>query len=56
MLGGLASHLERKYPKVVTTYIGLALAMAVFFAPVWGEFALGSSAANMRLWFPAWRP
>ena len=55
MLGGLASHLERKYPKVITTYIGLAFAMAVFFAPVWGEFALTATAANMRLWFPTWR-
>jgi dolichyl-phosphate-mannose-protein mannosyltransferase len=56
MLGGLASRLERKYPKVITTYVGLVLAMAIFFAPVWGEFAVSSTAANLRLWFPKWRP
>lgn len=56
MLGGLAANLERKYPKVITTYVGLVLAMAIFWAPVWGEFAVTSSAANMRLWFPTWRP
>lgn len=56
MLGGLAANLERKYPKVITTYVGLVLAMAIFWAPVWGEFAVTSTAANMRLWFPTWRP
>jgi dolichyl-phosphate-mannose--protein O-mannosyl transferase len=56
MLGGLASHLERRYPKVIATYVGLALAMAIFFAPVWGEFPLTTHAANLRLWFPTWRP
>jgi dolichyl-phosphate-mannose--protein O-mannosyl transferase len=55
MLGGLAAHLERKYPKVITTYVGLVLAMAIFFAPVWGEFSLSATATNMRLWFPTWR-
>jgi dolichyl-phosphate-mannose-protein mannosyltransferase len=55
MLGGLAAHLERKYPKVITTYVGLVLVMAIFFAPVWGEFSLSATATNMRLWFPAWR-
>jgi dolichyl-phosphate-mannose-protein mannosyltransferase len=55
MLAGLASHLERKYPKVITTYVALALAMAIFFAPVWGEFPLTPFAANLRLWFPNWR-
>ena len=56
MLGGLAANLERKYPKVITTYVAVALAMAIFFAPVWGEFPLSTTAANMRLWFPKWRP
>ena len=55
MLAGLASHLERKYPKVITTYLGLALAMAIFFAPVWGELPLSPAAVNMRLWFTPWR-
>jgi hypothetical protein len=29
--------------------------MAIFFAPVWGEFPLTPWAANLRLWFPTWR-
>jgi dolichyl-phosphate-mannose--protein O-mannosyl transferase len=56
LLAGLMAKLERRYPWLVTSYLGLALAMAIFFAPVWGEFSLTSSAANLRLWFPAWRP
>lgn len=55
MLGGLAARLERSYPKVITVYVGLVLAMAIFFAPVWGELALSAKAANLRLWFPSWR-
>jgi dolichyl-phosphate-mannose--protein O-mannosyl transferase len=56
MLAGLAAHLERKHGKWIAGYIGLALAMSIFFAPVWGEFAITSSTANLRLWFHNWRP
>ena len=56
MLAGLAAHLERKHGKVIAGYVGLALAMALFFAPVWGEFAVTSATANQRLWFHGWRP
>ena len=56
MLAGLAAHLERKHGKVIAGYVGLALAMALFFAPVWGEFAVTAATANQRLWFHGWRP
>jgi hypothetical protein len=56
MLAGMAAHLERKYPKVIAGYIGFALVISLFYAPVWGEFALTTTAANYRLWFPKWRP
>ena len=56
MLAGLASHLERKYPKWVASYIGLALVVSLYYAPVWGEFALSTAAAHHRLWFATWRP
>ena len=56
MLAGLAAQLERKHGKWIAGYIGLALAMSLFFAPVWGEFSISTAAANARLWFPTWRP
>jgi dolichyl-phosphate-mannose--protein O-mannosyl transferase len=56
MLAGFAAHLERKHGKWIACYIGLALAVSIFYAPVWGEFALSSAAIKYRLWFPAWRP
>ena len=56
MIAGMAAHLERKHGKVIAGYVGLALAMSLFFAPVWGEFAISTAAANHRLWFHAWRP
>jgi dolichyl-phosphate-mannose--protein O-mannosyl transferase len=56
LLAGLAAHLERKHAKAIAIYIGLTLAMSLYFAPVWGEFAISTSTANLRLWFPGWRP
>jgi dolichyl-phosphate-mannose--protein O-mannosyl transferase len=56
MLGGIAAHLEKKHAKLVMGYIGVALAISLFYAPVWGEFSLSSAAASYRLWFPTWRP
>jgi len=55
-LGGLAAYLERKRPKMILVFVGLVLAMAVFFAPIWGEIPIRESAANWRLIFPGWRP
>ena len=56
MLAGMAAHLERKYPRFIAVYIGLALVISLYYAPVWGEFAMTASAAHHRLWFPTWRP
>jgi dolichyl-phosphate-mannose--protein O-mannosyl transferase len=56
MLAGFAAHLEKKHAKLIAGYIGLALAVSIFYAPVWGEFALSTAAANHRLWFVTWRP
>ena len=55
MLGGIAAHLEHKHGKVIASYIGLALAMALFFAPVWGEFPITVASSHHRLWFHNWR-
>jgi hypothetical protein len=40
----------------VLVFVGLALAMAIWFAPIWGEFSMREYAANRRLIFPGWRP
>ena len=56
MIAGMSARLERRHGKWVTGYIGLALALALFFAPVWGEFALTSASINHRLWFHSWQP
>jgi dolichyl-phosphate-mannose-protein mannosyltransferase len=56
MLAGFAAHLEKKHGKWIAGYIGLALAVSIFYAPVWGEFSLSTAAANHRLWFVTWRP
>jgi dolichyl-phosphate-mannose--protein O-mannosyl transferase len=55
-LGGLMAFLERKRPRTVLVFVGLALAMAIWFAPIWGEFSMREYAANRRLIFPGWRP
>ena len=56
LLGGIAAHLEKKHAKLVMGYIGVALVISLFYAPVWGEFSLSTAAASYRLWFPTWRP
>jgi dolichyl-phosphate-mannose-protein mannosyltransferase len=56
MLAGFAAHLEKRHGKLIAGYIGLALAVSIFYAPVWGEFSLSTAAANHRLWFVTWRP
>ena len=55
MIAGLAERLERKHNKWIASYIGLVLAVSLYYAPVWGEFALSTTAAHHRLWFAAWR-
>jgi dolichyl-phosphate-mannose--protein O-mannosyl transferase len=56
MLAGLCAHLERKHGKLIAGYIGVALLVSLFYAPVWGEFPMSVAAAHARLWFPNWRP
>jgi len=56
MLAGLAAYLERRRPRWVVSYLGLALAVSIFYAPVWGEFPMTSKSANYRLFIKSWRP
>jgi dolichyl-phosphate-mannose--protein O-mannosyl transferase len=55
-LGGIAAYLERTRPRTVLIFVGLALVVAIYFAPVWGEFSMREYAANRRLIPPTWRP
>ncbi len=56
MLGGLVAYSERKRPKTVLLFVALALVVAIYFAPVWGEFSIREQVANRRLIPPGWRP
>jgi dolichyl-phosphate-mannose-protein mannosyltransferase len=55
-LAGSLAHLERRLPQVVFVFVALALAVSIYFAPVWGEFLLSTDEANRRLIFQPWRP
>ena len=56
MLAGFGSYIERKRPRWIVEFIGVALVVSIYYAPVWGEFAMSSAAANHRFFVPAWRP
>jgi dolichyl-phosphate-mannose--protein O-mannosyl transferase len=56
MLGGLLAYFERKRPRAVLIFVALALIVAIYFAPIWGEFSMREFAANRRLIPPGWRP
>ena len=55
LLGGVVARLDRRYPKEVLTFVSAALVIAVWFAPVWAEIPMSSSAVSQRLIFPLWR-
>lgn len=56
MLAGLVERLERKRPKLAVAYVALACAISIYYAPVWGEFLISSSAAKHRLFMHNWMP
>jgi len=56
LLAGVVAKLERRWPRAVLVFVALAVLWAMYFAPVWGEFALTERVANWRLIFPPWRP
>jgi dolichyl-phosphate-mannose--protein O-mannosyl transferase len=55
-LAGVVAYLERRRPRVIAYLIGFALAVSIFYAPVWGEFPMTTAAANHRLFIVSWRP
>jgi dolichyl-phosphate-mannose--protein O-mannosyl transferase len=56
LLAGVVAKWERRQPRAVLLFVALAVLVAIYFAPVWGEFSLTPSEANRRLLFPSWRP
>ena len=56
LVAGVAAKLERRFPRALLLYVIVALSIAVFFAPVWGEIRLPESLANQRLMFAPWQP
>ena len=56
LAAGVAAHLERRFPRGLLLYVGLALSIGIYFAPVWAELPLTESIANRRLMFIPWQP
>ena len=56
LLAGVVAKLERRWPRAVLGFVSLAVLMAIYFTPVWGEFSLTLAEANRRLIFLPWRP
>jgi len=56
LLAGCVAKLERRRPGAVLALVALAAIVAVYFAPVWGEFSLTELEINRRLIFRPWRP
>lgn len=56
MLGGIAAYIERRRPRWIVDFMGVALIVSIYYAPVWGEFAMRTIDANHRLFFVSWRP
>lgn len=56
MLAGVAAFLEKRRPRWVADFIGLALVVSIYYAPVWGEFPISAKAANHRLFIKSWQP
>jgi dolichyl-phosphate-mannose--protein O-mannosyl transferase len=56
ILAGVVAKLERRWPRAVLVFVALAILVALYFVPVWGEFSLSLREANRRLIFLPWRP
>jgi dolichyl-phosphate-mannose--protein O-mannosyl transferase len=56
LLAGCAAKLERHWPGVLLGFVVVAIAVAIWFVPVWCEFPLTLVEANRRLIFHSWRP
>lgn len=56
LLAGVVAKLEPRWPRAVSAFVALSVLVALYFAPVWGEFPLTAQEAHRRLIFLPWRP
>jgi len=56
LLAGFFAHIERKKAIFAAIFVGLACAVAVFYAPVWAEIPISEKHAHWRLIWRLWRP
>jgi dolichyl-phosphate-mannose--protein O-mannosyl transferase len=56
MLAGFFAHVDRKKAIVAAVFVGLACAVAAFYAPVWAEIPISEKYAHWRLIWRLWRP
>jgi hypothetical protein len=54
LLAGVVARLDRRFPKATLGFVVVALAVAIYFAPVWAELPISVAAAHRRLIFPLW--
>lgn len=52
--GGLA-HLLSQRPRIGLAVLSLVMAVALFYAPVWGQLPISAEGSAMRLFIPSWR-
>jgi dolichyl-phosphate-mannose--protein O-mannosyl transferase len=55
LLGGVASRLDRRFPKGLLVFVSLVLAISIYLAPIWAELPISPLAVRSRLIFPLWR-
>ena len=55
LTAGVFARLDRRFPRSVLVFVALVLVIFVYFAPVWAELPISTSAAHRRLVFPLWR-
>jgi dolichyl-phosphate-mannose--protein O-mannosyl transferase len=56
LVAGTLAALEQTRQRLVLAVFGVALLVAVYYAPVWGEFTISVGTANMRLIPNPWKP
>ncbi len=56
LLAGFVAHVERKKAIAAAIFVGLACAVAAFYAPVWAEIPMSEKVAHYRLIWRLWRP
>lgn len=54
-LAGMLAKLEHSRSRTVLAYVAVVFTVSLFYAPVWGDFALTDAQLHHRLFLPNWR-